>query len=207
MMPLMVLKQSQSRHRLVICLGGFLSLLPYVTGGCECSQEKQKDEGALINRPDLARQIPSAPRPSVIMLPECRQPDPDLNQFIEHTMGVCSRGDYDAYRQLFGTAYKPTAEVDFKRIWQGVKEIVVRRVWPSPEKPPRYYVLADVKLRKPDSKGRHERSVPIMVFQEAGQWRVGPAPKHVIELIRAADSQPAEDKKSKTVTTEPGNHS
>lgn len=166
-------------------------LLACTVGGCECSGNRKTDEGPRIDRPDLARQIPSAPRPVVLFPPDCRQPDATVNNFIEHCLDVCSRGDYDAYRQLFGVDYRPTSEADFKKVWQGIKGVTVRRVFPSPEVPPRCYILAKVELRHPDSKGRRERDVPLMVFKEGDAWRLGPAPKNVVEMMRVAASRPS----------------
>ncbi len=160
-------------------------------GGCECSGNRKAEDGPQIDRPDLARQIPGAPRPMVVFPADCRQADATVNKFIEHCLDVCARGDYDAYRQLFGVDYRPTSEADFKKVWQGVKGVTVRKVFPRPKDPlHRWYVLAKVELRNPDSKGRQERDVPLMVFKEGDMWRLGPVPREDIEVMRAVASQP-----------------
>lgn len=160
-------------------------------GGCECSGSRKSDQGPKIDRPDLVQQIPKAPRPTVVFPSECRQQDATLNKFVEHCLDICARGDYDAYRQLFGVDYRPTSEGDFKKLWQGVKGVAVRKVFPRPKDSQRWYVLAKVELRNPDSKGRRERDVPLMVFKESNIWRLGPVPKDDIEVIRAVAGRSA----------------
>ena len=132
--------------------------------------------------------------PPVSFAPECRQKDATLNKFIQDALTICHRGDYDALRQLFGTAYEPISESDFKRVWRNVADIAVGQVYADQREPPRYYVvLAKVRLREADKEDRRERDIPIMVFQEGGRWRLGSAPSEVIDRMRAAASQPATD--------------
>jgi len=123
-----------------------------------------------------------------------------LNKFIQDALIICHQGDYDAFRQSFGTTYEPPSEVDFIRVWSNVAEIAVERVLADPrEEFNRYYVLAKVRLRVADKKNRRQRDIPIMVYQEGGQWRLGPAPGEIIDRMRAAMSQPA----SAPVSTRP----
>jgi len=162
-------------------------------GGCECSRDVAVNEDTQIDRPPIAVENPEEPRPAVSFAPECRQKDATLNKFIQDALTICHRGDYDAFRQLFGTAYEPTSESDFKRVWSNVAEIAIRQVHADDKQdPPRYYVVfAKVRLRKADKKDRRERDIHIMVFQEGEQWRLGAAPSEVIDSIRARASQPA----------------
>ena len=159
-------------------------------GGCRCGRDATLSDGPEIDKKPLAEEYPNAPRPEVSFPARLRQQDLTLNAFIEHVLSICVRGDYDAYRQLFGTAYQPTREAQFKQVWEGVKSVEVTQVHAGPEKEQRYYVLARVHLRVL-KKGRTERSVPVMVFKEGAEWRVGPAPQQVIEQLRTLDTQPA----------------
>jgi len=170
------------------------SLAACSIGGCECSRDVAVNEDTQIDLPAIVEENPEAPRPAVSFSPECRQEDPALNKFIQDALTICHRGDYDAFRQLFGTAYEPTSESDFKRVWSNVEDIAVREVRADKRDPPRYYVVfAKVRLRKADKKDRRERDIPIMVFQEGGRWRLGSAPSEVIDRMKAAASQPAPD--------------
>jgi hypothetical protein len=163
-------------------------------GGCECSRDVAVNPDTQIDLPPIAEEYPEVPRPAVSFPPECRQKDATLNKFIQDALTICHRGDYDAFRQLFGTAYEPTSELDFKDVWSNVADITVCQVHADKRDPPRYYVVfAKVRLRKADKKDRREREIPIMVFQEGGRWRLGPAPSEVIDRMRAAASQPATD--------------
>ncbi len=160
-------------------------------GGCRCGRDINVSDGPEINKPPLSKEDPDAPRPAVLFPPALRQTDPTLNAFIERVLTICSRGDYDGFRELFGSAYEPTREEQFKKVWYGVESVEVAQVQVGPEKQPHYYVMAQVRLRKPDRKGREDRSVPVMVFKEAGEWRVGPPPQGAIDRLRALESQPA----------------
>lgn len=162
-----------------------------LVGGCRCSRDVAVNEGPEIDKKPLIEADPDAPRPQIDFPADVRQEDPTLNAFVDRVLQICYQGDYDAFRQLFGTAYEPTPEADFKQVWLGVQSIEVTRIYPGPQKEPHYYVLAKVRLRKADGKGREDRSVPVMVFKEAGQWRVGPPPQGAIEQMRVLESQPA----------------
>ena len=160
-------------------------------GGCQCGgRDVAANDGPEIEKPALITQYPEKTPPAVDFPAHVRQEDVSLNKFVEQVLDICVRGDYDAYRQLFGSAYRPTRETQFKQVWEGVKDVRVLRIEKGPEADPRYYVLAEVHLREA-KKGRVERSVPVMVFKEAGEWRVGPAPKKAIEALRALESRPA----------------
>ena len=177
------------RHRFLKILWVAL-LAGTLPGGCRCSRDVAVDEGPEINKKPIIEENPEAPRPGVLFPAEFRQDDASLNAFVERALTVCYQGDYDAFRQLFGMTFQPPAEAEFKRVWHGVKSIEVTRIQAGPQKEPHYYVLAKVLLRAPDQKGRQERTVPVMVFQEAGQWRLGPPPQEAIDLLRASQTQP-----------------
>jgi len=167
------------------------ALVGFLTGGCRCSRDAAVDDGPEINKKPIIEEEPEAPRPGVLFPSHLRQPDPTLNAFVEQVLTICYQGDYDAFRQLFGTSYQPTGEVEFRRVWHGVRSVEVIRIQAGPQKEPHYYLLAKVQLRAPDRRGRRERSVPVMVYKEGGQWRVGPPPQGVIDELRALETQPA----------------
>lgn len=162
-----------------------------LVGGCRCSRDVAVDEGPEIDKKPIIEEDPDAPRPQIVFPADVRLEDPTLNAFIERVLQICYAGDYDGFRQLFGTAYQPTTESDFRRVWHGVKRIEVMRIYMGPGKEPRYFVLAKVHLREPDNKGREERDIRVMVFKEGSDWRVGPPPQEAIERLRALESQPA----------------
>jgi len=159
-------------------------------GGCECSRDVAVGGDAQIDYTPIADESPEKPRPAVLFDPGCRQEDATLNKFIQDALSTCHRGDYDAFRHLFGATYEPPSEVDFARVWSNVEEIAVRQVYPGQGEPTHYYVLAKVRLREADSKNRRERDIPIMVYKEGPHWRLGAAPSEVIDKVRAAASQP-----------------
>lgn len=178
--------RTQALLRLFLVAFGFAGF-PAMPG---CSRDAGVDEGPEINKKPISEEDPEAPRPVVNFPPHLRQQDPTLNAFIEKVLTICSVGDYDAFRQLFGTAYQPTDEKQFRQVWYNVGSVDVMLVQAGRQKEPHYYVLAKVRLRTPRN-GRQERSVPVMVFKEADEWRVGPPPKAAIEELRALETQPA----------------
>jgi hypothetical protein len=150
-------------------------------GGCNCGGDQGDGQTSIIDEPLLADENPDAPR---AVFPEDRRTDdPSLNAFVEKAMRVCSEGDYDGFRQLFGTAYQPTERKQFKRIWAAVREIRVERVHAGRGEPLAYYVHAEVHWRKPDKNRRLSRSAVIMAYQEGGQWRIGSAPREAVRAI------------------------
>lgn len=182
------------RFRALIRLCFTTALAACLMGGCRCGRDiAVSDDDPEIDKPDLITEFPGVPRPETIFPAHLRQEDPSLNKFIEQVLDVCARGDYDAYRQLFGTAYPPTPENQFRKVWPGVKSAEVIRIERGKDhmdQEPRYFVLARVHVQT-EARGLEARSVPVMVFKEGGEWRVGQAPKKEIERLRALESQPA----------------
>jgi hypothetical protein len=163
-------------------------------GGCRCGKDVAVNDETDIDKPALIDEFPGAPKPETVFPAPLRQEDASLNKFIEQVLDVCSRGDYDAYRQLFGTAYPPTPEAQFRKVWPGVKRAEIIRIEARKDDKggdPRYFVLARVQVQTA-ARGPEARSVPVMVFKEGGEWRVGQAPKKVIDELRAADTRPAD---------------
>lgn len=168
---------------------GLLAILAFLAswtmGGCECSQDVAVSTGPRIDTPTIVEEKPDAPRPAVLFPDSLRAEDATLNRFVEEAMAVCRQGDYDRFRQLFGTAYEPVGLADFRRVWHDVESIEILSLHPAKGEPPRYYVIfAKARLRHPDQKGRAERIIPVMVFREGEDWRMGSAPREVVERLR-----------------------
>ncbi len=167
------------------------------TGGCKCGKGGGSTTGGTLDIPPIAVSDPQAPRLVIDYPARCRSRDASLNAFIESTLKVAAQGDYDGFRQLFSMAYRPPSRQEFQRIWEAVEAITVADVLgfvevaggqPAPDK---YFLHALVDRRQPDRKGRLRLDVVVLVFKEAGQWRLGPAPKEAVDLILESSSQPA----------------
>ncbi len=169
------------------CVAGIL-------GGCKCGRDVAAPDEVSIDQPALSDQNPNVPQPEIHFPHELKTDDPTLNQFVLKILDICNKGDYDGYRQLFGTAYTPTPKTNFEHVWQQVRMIRVVRIEKHPRRdPPEYYLHARIILRQPDRQNRTERNVIIMMFKEDGEWRLGSAPKEVSRVIMAADSQPVDN--------------
>jgi hypothetical protein len=167
-------------------------------GGCKCGKGGGDSAGGTLDTPPIVITNPEAPALVIDFPPRCRSRDTSLNTFIESTLKVAAQGDYDGFRQLFSMAYTPPSRQEFQRIWEAVEAIKVANVFgfaevaggqPAPDK---YFLHALVNRRQADRKGRLKLDVVVLVFKETGQWRLGPAPKEVVDLILGADSQPAD---------------
>jgi len=165
-------------------------LLAATLTGCECQSDEGLGGGAVIDIEAIVDKDPHAPRPRTDFPKEHQTQDPEVNRFIEHMLEVCERGDYDGFRQLFGTAQTPTGQDDFETVWKNVEKIRVMGLYPDrPDGPESYYAHAVVGLREPDRKGRHQRDVVVQLFSEASEWRMGPASAEIIDRIMSTASQ------------------
>lgn len=163
-------------------------------GGCKCGRDVAAPDEITIDQPTLIQQNPNVPQPEINFPQELKTEDPSFNQFVLTMLDICNKGDYDGYRQLFGTAYTPTPRTNFESVWQQIRVIQVVRIEKHPRKdPPEYYLHARIVLRQPDRQNRTERNAIIMIFKEEGEWRLGSAPKEVSRAMLAADSQPADN--------------
>lgn len=167
-------------------------------GGCQCGRDVGVGDEERLARDTIVEKNPQADRPNVNFPPALMTEDVSVNKFIQQALDVCYKGDYDGFRQLFSTSYKPTGQDDFERVWHGVRSIEVVRVEKHPRKdPPEYYVHAEVQLRKPDHQGRKRRDVVVMVVDESGEWRLGIAPAEIAKAMIAVEN------KSELLTTQP----
>ncbi len=158
------------------------------SGGCRCGREPGAGE-AEIDVPDIVAAQPDVDRPRVVFPASLQSDDPSLNEFIRRALGICERGDYDGFRQLFSIRTTPTSQKDFERVWLSVQEITVAGVYAAKGSPDQFFVHAIVRYRKPDRKGRLTRDAALAVFKESGYWRIGPAPTGIIRKMRAAATQ------------------
>ncbi len=160
-------------------------------GGCKCRQDVGTGDEPRIETTPIAEEYPDVPTPKIDFPARWHSEDTTLNAFIDHALKVCGEGDYDGFRQLFGTEYTPTGRSDFERAWHAFSDIKVTRLFRGPQDPPAYYLHVVVRRREPDRKGRRQRDAVVMVFREAGDWRLGPAPKEIVRKVLAASTRPA----------------
>jgi hypothetical protein len=59
----------------------------------------------------------------------------------------------------------------------------VERIQADPQERPRYFVQAEIRWRRPDKQKRLSRSVVVMTFLEAEQWRIGTPPRAVVKAM------------------------
>jgi len=161
------------------------------TGGCKCGRDVIVED-AMIDDVPLVEEKPDANPPRVNFPRSSQTDDVILNRFIEEVLMACERGDYDKFRQAFGTAYNPTSREDFRLYWENVETITVAGVYPNQQKKdsPEYFLHTVVRLREPDRKGRQTRDAVVVLFKELGEWRLVPATNEIIRRVRAASTQP-----------------
>lgn len=160
-------------------------------GGCRCDQSTSTDQGPRIETEKIVEKSPQAPRPEVVFPERWHSTDASVNAFVRQALQVCAEGDYDGFRQLFGTTYTPPDQAEFERVWYAVRQITVAGFYRGQQDPPEYYLHAVVQYRGPDRKGRTRRDAVVAIFQEAGQWRLAPAPTEVVRKVVAASTRPA----------------
>jgi hypothetical protein len=185
----------------LVLAGSFAGLL--LAG---CNRGGAVDD-AEIDKQELINEGVAAEPPKIYFPPECQQSDPSLNAFIDSVLDLCRRGDYDKFCNLFGASEVPPTYDDFKRIWQGVREISVRSVHAGRPDKGEYFVHAIVKLRKADGEKRTQREIVVRVFRELEQWRISAAPKEIVRKVLTADSQPASGPAERPAVTAAGSTS
>lgn len=180
----MLLRTALTITTLLACIAGNL-------GGCQCRQDIAAGSGPELDTPIIADQRRDTPKPICTFPDSLRTENIILNQFIENSLLICARGDYDGFRQLFGTDYRPPGLRDFERIWQAVERIDVEGVYRDPAHADHYYVYAKVHRRIPDRKQRTMREAVVMAYLEAGHWRMGNAPREAVNKILTAHRRAA----------------
>lgn len=166
-----------------------LILAHFGTSGC--SRDAGGVDEAVIDKPPIVELDPQADRPVTYFPRDTRTRDTEVDRFIDHVLTICEKGDYDGFRQAFGTAYQAPSPEEFARVWHGVEEIRVEVIYEEPADPPRYFVYGHVRFREEDRRGRVDRPFVIMLFREVDRWRLAPAPSEIVARIMAQATQPA----------------
>jgi len=160
-------------------------------GGCKCGKDKGGSTTGGLTNPAITEANPEVPPLSIDFPQKWRSQDEAINTFIESALKTAAKGDYDGFRQLFAMVHSPPSRQEFQRVWEAVEAIRVAGLYGDGPVPQKYYLHALVDRRQPDRKGRLTLNVIVMVFREAGQWRLGPASREVEDVILRAATQPA----------------
>jgi hypothetical protein len=157
-----------------------------------CSRDEPTPKKSLSDKM-LEDPIEMQGKPPKIDFPaDVRCDDESINDFIDELIRICLQGEYGRYRLAVSTKVDPIDREQFRRAWQAVEKVEVRRIvkiWPPPGKPlptqpagreellhPIYGVHARITLR--EQPGRSERArtreVVVLVIQENGEWKLGP---------------------------------
>ena len=162
-------------------------------GGCECQGDANQQQSGNIGPTPIAKEKPDAPRPATVFPWRAHTEDMAVNAFIDEMLEICAEGDYGGFRALFGTAYTPTPEDKFRRVWHGVQEIRIEAVEPDRSQENVFYGYAEIRLRKPDRDDQTMRQMVVMIYRQGEKWRLGPAPKEIeAKFLAAAATRPAE---------------
>jgi hypothetical protein len=180
---------SNAKQPIVVLLLGASGLVALA-----CHKGNETAEDVSMDLPPLAQSTgtkgPDVHYPDSL---KAKTPNPELNTFIEEALQICSKGDYDRFRQLFGSNYTPTPRENFERIWKDVQSVEVISVHPDGKEPPNNYAVhVVVQLRKPDNRQKTRRDAVLAVFRENDRWRMGPTSREIWHKVLIADSQPAE---------------
>lgn len=160
-------------------------------GGCECQRQASQAGPGPIDAENLADVVPGVKPPEITFPAELRPADTEVAAFIDEALSICQKGDYDGFRQLFGTHYEPKTQAEFKGIWQQVASIEILRIRSAPPANPQFYIVeSKARLRAKDRRGREEIDLPVLLYKEAERWRLGPVPKEIRDRLRSA-TQPA----------------
>ncbi len=122
--------------------------------------------------------------------------DASVNAFLRRAMGVCARGEYEAFRLLWSAREDPLTRADFETGWQAVQEIRIRALEhvmlaaetgdDDAKNSSAYAVFAEVQLDPSLPAGQREshREVVLLIVREHDEWRLGDAPKPVRGWIK-----------------------
>jgi hypothetical protein len=157
-----------------------MSLLPWALLACSCGKgsgsSKSKSSGGGSENSASQRTMPYRE-----ISRELRAQYPEATSFLLEFLEICNAGDYAGYRRLVGRAFAPESQQRFDRIYAAlvaVKVDSIRRIELPQLPPPVYLVTSEVEL---DASQRvalrgARRKLAIVVYQEDGEWRMGPAP-------------------------------
>lgn len=181
-------------------VGVAASLVALLVNGCE---RTPADSTAGVPAQG-ASHSPAAPLPEHRFADGLASQYPEVVAFLRHFMQTCLNGDYVGYRSLVSRDETPVSRDRFDAIYQAVRTVLVESIRPldvrTPEDETVYLVVSRVEV-DPQSRVavRHrEPELAILVFKEAGAWRMRPAPR---ELLKPGDGAAAES--APTTTSAP----
>ena len=160
--------------------------------------EASKEESSI----DTEDRIRTKGEPPTFSFPrEVTCDNANVNEFVKRFVKSCLSGDYARYREMVTRLVEPIGREAFETAWHAVRRVEVRLIvltegvqgYP----PPVYLVEAEVEMREPEASDAHVvagpgiRNVNILVFQEADEWVMAPAPREIRQ--RYAASQPTDE--------------
>lgn len=164
-------------------------------GGFACDDTST---GGSLPGPSIEIKVP---QPDV--LPEYSIPDaleaahPEVAKFIERFLQTCLVGDYSGYRLLVSRLREPITPARFEAMYNAVTRVEVRAIEPMEVRDipsPTYRVVVYAEVDPAKAAGREiTQSIALLVFPEAGEWRLIPAPRAM---------QPGQDEEA-SATTQP----
>jgi hypothetical protein len=121
----------------------------------------------------------------------------EVGGFVIQFLETCYAGDYQGYRDLVGRAFNPESEERFRTIYEAIESVAVDSIEAVdvPDIPPPAYLVISSVSFDPEHKvslRRPNRKLAILVFEEEGEWRMGPAPPQL---------QPQEEPEPPSVTS------
>lgn len=140
--------------------------------------------------------VPPEKPPTLEFPNDLRRDYPEAAVFLDEFLNTCLAGDYQGYRRLVSRAFTPESRERFEAIYHAVEGIAIESI--QQIKIPHisdevYLVVTAVDL---DPK-RHvklretHRKIGILVFPEAGAWRMAPAPPELQpKLVAPPTTQP-----------------
>lgn len=142
-----------------------------------------------------------------------RSYDTTLNRFVDHFARVCVTGDYSVFRLLWTRHDNPARPDRFEAVFHAINDVRILALEKLPidhvpDHPdlrgPVYIMLAEYDLEPyADPEKLGPRRIRLAIAKEEGQWRIGPIPGELRELLEAAmQGTPSADGAS--ITSEPG---
>jgi hypothetical protein len=170
-----------------------------VIPACKREGDIDADKSLAIDSEDRIRTEGEAPTFSFASEATCD--DAAVNEFVKRFVRTCLSGDYAGYREMVTRVVEPIGREAFETAWHAVKRVAVNSIvltegvrrYP----PPVYLVEAEVEMREPEASDAHVvsgppiRNVCILVFREADEWVMAPAPREICQ--RYAPSRPADE--------------
>ncbi len=181
---------------------GRLALLVAVAAGCaSCGREDAPaaPPGPEPGAPAVAPQPQRQKRPTYTIPRQLLNEHAEVGRFVIHFLETCYAGDYQGYRNLVGRAFDPESEERFRTIYEAIESVVLDSIEAVnlPDIPPPVYLVISSVTFDPEHKvalRRPNRKLAIIVFQEEGEWRMGPAPPRL---------QPGEELEPQTSASAP----